>query len=389
MQAASPPQQQQPTCTNLRVRSVVDAHKIFFAIRQGRLRMVTRRLDADERAALRTGCVYAWEERSQNADITGIGIERFTEGKRWSASRVRDEFLFYYEKYVGPSDSNGTTSTSVPPPQGWEQLVKQTYSVFVETPRGRRKWHLTAYFTQPTVDHLGTVDDLDGVGNVQVPPNLFSTTRIGRRRPPDAEGITHPVVQRVYAPFPLAPRPVPISMSSTSSDESAGSGVRMFDPYQRPTTPLQLHYNYDVHPPPAPFASTSAPADGWQVYPLPLRSIHSPRSEYSGSSGSASGSAGSRAVSTSPRLHPLYDYAAPSPEIPSINSSLSSPRSVAGMDYHPPPSPPNPSAPTLAPLKTLMRIQPYRREPSDESALRMFRDPDERRAPGPGPGLDR
>lgn len=52
--------------------------------------MVTRRLDSDERAALQTGCVYAWEERSPNTEITGIGIERFTEGRRWSASRVRD-----------------------------------------------------------------------------------------------------------------------------------------------------------------------------------------------------------------------------------------------------------------------------------------------------------
>lgn len=81
---------QQPTCTNLRIRSVTDAHMIFYAVREGRLRMVTRRLDADERAALCSGCVYAWEERGPNTEITGIGIERFTEGRRWSASRVRD-----------------------------------------------------------------------------------------------------------------------------------------------------------------------------------------------------------------------------------------------------------------------------------------------------------
>ncbi|KAJ7834244.1 hypothetical protein B0H14DRAFT_2798772 [Mycena olivaceomarginata] len=52
--------------------------------------MVSRRLDLDERAALKTGCVYAWEERSPNNKITGIGIERFTERRRWSASHVRD-----------------------------------------------------------------------------------------------------------------------------------------------------------------------------------------------------------------------------------------------------------------------------------------------------------
>src|SRR6266545_4397902 len=34
---------QQPTCTNTRIRSTADAHKIFSAIQQGILRMVTRR----------------------------------------------------------------------------------------------------------------------------------------------------------------------------------------------------------------------------------------------------------------------------------------------------------------------------------------------------------
>lgn len=109
---------QQPTCSNIRIRSTQDAHKIFFAIQQKLLQMVTRRLDADERQALKSGCIYAWEERGPHSEITGLGIERFTEGRRWSPSRVRDvsdrttisatafcltacfqEFLFYYEKY--------------------------------------------------------------------------------------------------------------------------------------------------------------------------------------------------------------------------------------------------------------------------------------------------
>ena len=81
---------QQPTCTNVRIRSTADAHKIFGSIQQGLLHMVTRRLDAEERLALRSGCVYAWEERGPHSEITGLGIERFTEGRRWSPSRVRD-----------------------------------------------------------------------------------------------------------------------------------------------------------------------------------------------------------------------------------------------------------------------------------------------------------
>lgn len=81
---------QQPTCSNIRIRSTADAHKIFGAVQQGILHMVTRRLDADERLALRSGCIYAWEERGPHSELTGLGIERFTEGRRWSPSRVRD-----------------------------------------------------------------------------------------------------------------------------------------------------------------------------------------------------------------------------------------------------------------------------------------------------------
>lgn len=61
--------------------------------------MVTRRLDADERLALRSGCIYAWEERGPNTEMTGLGIERFTEGRRWSPSRVRDVSTITCQKF--------------------------------------------------------------------------------------------------------------------------------------------------------------------------------------------------------------------------------------------------------------------------------------------------
>ncbi|KAJ7887673.1 hypothetical protein B0H14DRAFT_3721535 [Mycena olivaceomarginata] len=202
------PPAQQPTCTNLRIRSVEDAHKIFFAIRSAA-------------AALKTGCVYAWEERSPNTEITDIGIERFTEGRRWSASRVRDEFLFYYEKWV-PDPNQGSRNE----PMGWEQLVKQTYSVWVETGQGKRKWHLKS-----TVDQLGTVDDIPDVRHLQSS------------------------VARVYAAFPsplppIAPRPT----KSTSAGARPPSPVRMYEPYSRPQSrtrmqsPTTYHSPHYTHP---------------------------------------------------------------------------------------------------------------------------------------------
>lgn len=96
---------QQPTCSNMRIRSTADAHKIFMGVRQGFLHMVSRRLDADERLALRSGCIYAWEERGPHTETTGLGIERFTEGRRWSPSRVRDvrRPLFLTHQGVSPT----------------------------------------------------------------------------------------------------------------------------------------------------------------------------------------------------------------------------------------------------------------------------------------------
>lgn len=83
-----------------------------------------------------------WEERSASTEVTGLGIERFTEGRRWGPSRVRDEFLFYYEKKeVGLKGLSGAVSSSGV--GGWDPLVKQTYSVWVDSSGGRRKWHLS------------------------------------------------------------------------------------------------------------------------------------------------------------------------------------------------------------------------------------------------------
>ncbi|KAL0576345.1 hypothetical protein V5O48_005643 [Marasmius crinis-equi] len=247
---------QQPTCTNVRIRSTTDAHKIFYAVQRGALRMITRRLDADERLALTSGCVYAWEERGPHTEITGLGIERFTEGRRWSPSRVRDvghhlvtvaddaltsflkEFLFYYEKYSpDPGQSSNNSGEKQHPPRDWDPLVKQTYSVWVETEKGKRKWHLTAYFTQATVDQLGTVDDIQDVGSLSVPEGHFKSTRVkkGSSKMEDSTPIpsaveppknVHPSLPgRTFVPFPAPPSP------STRSNPVSTQPIHMFQPY--------------------------------------------------------------------------------------------------------------------------------------------------------------
>ncbi|KAF7376586.1 hypothetical protein MSAN_00075000 [Mycena sanguinolenta] len=177
---------QRPTCEGIRVRSPHDAHVIFHGVATRRLPMITRRLDTEERRAITSGCVFVWEERGgPNTEPMGLGIERWTDSIRWGPSRVREEFLFYHEKDDPALEIDVSYDSDVPSPLGSgpthvlvrENLIKQTYSVFVETSSGRRKWHLIAYFTQNTVDYLGTVDDIPCLAGLQVPPGTYRSAR--------------------------------------------------------------------------------------------------------------------------------------------------------------------------------------------------------------------
>jgi len=66
---------------------------VFEAVRLGILPILDRRLSAAERDALRPGYVFVWEEGEHKQ-----GLERWTDGRRWSQSRLRNEFLYYDEK---------------------------------------------------------------------------------------------------------------------------------------------------------------------------------------------------------------------------------------------------------------------------------------------------
>jgi len=187
--------------------------------------MIKMRLDSADRHALASGNVYAWEERSPRSDPMGSGIERFTEGKRWTASRLRDDFLFYYEKYLHLSEHD---QKIVSPPKDWDPFVKQTYSAWVGTESGNRKWHLTAYYTQRTEDRLGTIDDLPALRDIVVPPGYFlSNADIRSNKTVDTESCNN---QRAYnstypAPRPLHQAPSPDSRHTTRPAHSVTSSV--------------------------------------------------------------------------------------------------------------------------------------------------------------------
>ncbi|KAJ3989525.1 Gti1/Pac2 family-domain-containing protein [Lentinula detonsa] len=237
---------QTPTCTMLRVRTPSDAHVIFHAVSLGLLPIVARRLDTEERRAISSGCVFVWEERGSNAESTGLGIERWTDSIRWGPSRVKDvrlfclldilltflqEFLFYHEKEPDAADLDLASDSSGPVisqhySRGFyrENLIKQTYSVFVETARGRRKWHLSglismnsrvhtvdaslvAYFTQESLEFLHTIDDISGLSSIHVPPGKYKSARSAKNGKSSVSPVYEPSIINPFRDVSHSPYP--------------------------------------------------------------------------------------------------------------------------------------------------------------------------------------
>ncbi|KDQ60177.1 hypothetical protein JAAARDRAFT_32550, partial [Jaapia argillacea MUCL 33604] len=200
---------QYPTLTNTRIRTARDALHVFHGVARHVLPIITRRLDADERREIKSGNIYVWEERGTNSDTAGLSMERWTDGLAWGPSRVREEFLYYTQRDCDqdsdsslgpisrrrehtPSTPSSSTSRHSPVPYSrrprrTERLIKQTYSVHVSLPQDRdrgitRKWHLTAYFSQETVDSLNAIASIQGLGDIGVPDGWFRSARAGKVR---------------------------------------------------------------------------------------------------------------------------------------------------------------------------------------------------------------
>ncbi|KAH7345641.1 Gti1/Pac2 family-domain-containing protein, partial [Rhizoctonia solani] len=195
-------QAQQATCTNVHIRTTADAHRIFHATLLNIYTPITRRLDIEERRLVKPGACFVWEERGPDAEATGMGIPRsWTDGLRWGPSRVRDDFLFYHQRdneaddedrADGADSPHGHRTSPVSPrlsapgaidrtsDRENDRLIKQTYSVFATLPGGgrqQRKWHITAYFTQGTIEFLRTVDQIPELAPVHPPPGTYRSAR--------------------------------------------------------------------------------------------------------------------------------------------------------------------------------------------------------------------
>lgn len=247
------PRMQHPTCCGIRVRSVHDAHILFHAVFLGLLPMVSRRLDSEERRAVRPGNVYVWEERGRNTEATGLGIERWTDGIRWSASRVRDEFLLYHERE--PNTDYEFTDSEL---GASYRLVKQTYSVFVNSPQGRHKWHLTAYFVPATVTQLRTIDDVPVLAPVHPPEGMYSSAKMGKGR---ARGEYHPTDIHNGAGTIVPAAHVSVQHASVQQYSSSVHHPPVYAPYNNAYSqpaPIEPREEYN---------SRSPPSSGWSALP--------------------------------------------------------------------------------------------------------------------------
>ncbi|KAI0798490.1 Gti1/Pac2 family-domain-containing protein [Irpex lacteus] len=176
---------QPATCNGIRVRSTADCNVIFHAVSLGILPLVSRRLSIEERRAIQSGCVFVWEERSPTIEAVGDGLERWTDSRRWGASRLAKDFLLYQEKLPEVRDPHLRAAMH------YNRLVKQTYSVWVDRPDGRRKWHLE------TGHHMATVDDVPQLARLrnQVPEGKFQAARCSKTRSRQDDEAPQPQLQ--------------------------------------------------------------------------------------------------------------------------------------------------------------------------------------------------
>ncbi|TRM69491.1 Gti1/Pac2 family-domain-containing protein [Schizophyllum amplum] len=178
------------------MRDARDAHVVLEAVRRRILPLITRRMGGPERDMLASGNVFVWQE-----DDNDGGLLRWTDGRRWSQSRMRGDYLFYEEKVETTQEERESKAarrarrvadpaTPLPPvtrrrdrPTKPDGLTKQTYSAVVNLPGSHRprKWHLVSYIRGDDFRRLPVIDNYAYLRDIQVPQNVFQSTKLCNR----------------------------------------------------------------------------------------------------------------------------------------------------------------------------------------------------------------
>ncbi|KAI9593969.1 Gti1/Pac2 family-domain-containing protein, partial [Syncephalis fuscata] len=145
------------------VETVLDALLLFEACDLNMLTCVKRRLLGEERDHIRSGSVFIWDEDNS-------GIQRWTDGHRWSSSRPCGNFIVYDEldNHKRPAATTTTTKRHVLS----NGLVKRALSVC--TADGRRL-HLVSYYTKSDIQrHALKIPRCDSTfASLKIPESKF------------------------------------------------------------------------------------------------------------------------------------------------------------------------------------------------------------------------
>ncbi|KAH8835480.1 Gti1/Pac2 family-domain-containing protein [Flagelloscypha sp. PMI_526] len=254
-------------CTHphIHLRNAHDAQIILEAVRVGVLPLIKRRLSALEREQVQSGCVYVWEETEDE------GLYRWTDGRRWSQSRMRGDYLFYEEKVQTTQEERDrkaarrairtmNPTVALPPTKRKDRptkpngLTKQTYSAIVRPSPGStegRKWHVVAYFQGSDYLSFPVVEDYDYLRQLTVPTNMFfgskTSSRSERGEPPSSEEDSA-YASSSYPPSPISPSvSIPAHISSppktatypaASPQPHLGGYLEGYERYPRPELEL-------------------------------------------------------------------------------------------------------------------------------------------------------
>ncbi|KAG0736840.1 hypothetical protein G6F57_012972 [Rhizopus arrhizus] len=151
------------------IKTPQDALIIFEACRKSKLQKVKRRLSSKERAQIKSGSVFAWDERE-------AGMRRWTDGRTWSPSRVLGSFLTYRELDTKrrPRRLSLTThkTNSIACAYKPDGLIKQSFSICTAN---NQKLHLISYYSKYDVlaGHLKQPSTDPFLSSIKVQKGLY------------------------------------------------------------------------------------------------------------------------------------------------------------------------------------------------------------------------
>ncbi|KAJ2506330.1 Gluconate transport-inducing protein, partial [Coemansia sp. RSA 2052] len=151
------------------IETTDDALLVFEACRLNMLQRRASRLCDSERRQISSGSVFVWDEGES-------GIKRWTDGKRWSPSRVNGCFLIYTELEPKSSDESTTNAEATLPASDAAAkssgLIKKALSLFTTH---NSKLHLVCYYRKEDVDQraLPTPSRDSLLCNIDIPRSLY------------------------------------------------------------------------------------------------------------------------------------------------------------------------------------------------------------------------